>query len=212
MPSVLAIPGSNAVRGVTENTGAANSSSPVNLSVSVKEEELASFPGRRPSPSLSDAGLVRGISRGGFSAPIPSSIPVSSSNVAPSNSAIGAVPSVSDVTKRNILGADERIGSSGVVQPLISPITNRLILPQAAKASDGSAPVDSSNAEAGIPGRAFSPSMVSGMQWRPGGSFQNQNEAVCNFSLIRISSFFFSLYLSYSSLISSFIHRLHGLM
>ncbi|KAM0980288.1 hypothetical protein ACFX13_016278 [Malus domestica] len=178
VPSVLAIPGLNAVRGVTENAGAANSSSPVSLSPSVKEDELASFPGRRPSPSLSDAGLVRGIGRGGFSAPIPSSIPVSSSNVAPSNSALGAVPSVSDVTKRNILGADERIGSSGVVQPLVSPITNRLILPQAAKASDVSAPVDSSNAsEAGIPGRAFSPSMVSGMQWRPGSSFQNQNEA-----------------------------------
>ncbi|XP_070680343.1 uncharacterized protein [Malus domestica] len=178
VPSVLAIPGSNAVRGVTENAGAANSSSPVSLSASVKEEESASFPGRRPSPSLSDAGLVRGISRGGFSAPIPSSIPVSSSNVSPSNSALGAVPSVSDVTKRNILGADERIGNSGVVQPLVSPITNRLILPQAAKASDGSAPVDSSNAsEAAIPGRAFSPSIVSGMQWRPGSSFQNQNEA-----------------------------------
>ncbi|XP_009355951.2 general negative regulator of transcription subunit 3 isoform X3 [Pyrus x bretschneideri] len=178
VPSVLAIPGSNAVRGVTENAGAANSSSPVSLSASVKEEESASFPGRRPSPSLSDAGLVRGISRGGFSAPIPSSIPVSSSNVSPSNSALGAVPSVSDVTKRNILGADERIGNSGVVQPLVSPITNRLILPQAAKASDGSTPVDSSNAsEAAIPGRAFSPSIVSGMQWRPGSSFQNQNEA-----------------------------------
>ncbi|XP_068305681.1 uncharacterized protein [Pyrus communis] len=178
VPSVLAIPGSNVVRGVTENAGAANSSSPVSLSASVKEEESASFPGRRPSPSLSDAGLVRGINRGGFSAPIPSSIPVSSSNVSPSNSALGAVPSVSDVTKRNILGADERIGSSGVVQPLVSPITNRLILPQAAKASDGSAPVDSSNAsEAAIPGRAFSPSIVSGMQWRPGSSFQNQNEA-----------------------------------
>ncbi|KAM2008300.1 hypothetical protein ACFX16_003206 [Malus domestica] len=27
-----------------------------------------------------------------------------------------------------------------------------------------------------IPGRAFSPSRVSRMQWRPGSSFQNQNE------------------------------------
>ncbi|KAI5330629.1 PREDICTED: general negative regulator [Prunus dulcis] len=178
-PSVSAVPGSIAVRGVTENAGASNSSSPVSLSASVKEEELASFPGRRPSPSLSDGGLVRGVGRGGLSAQSPSSNPLSSSNVAPSNSTLSAAPSVSDVTKRNILGADERIGSSSVVQPLVSPLSNRLILPQAAKASDGSIPVDSGNAgeAAAIPGRAFSPSMVSSMQWRPGSSFQNQNEA-----------------------------------
>ncbi|XP_048443858.1 CCR4-NOT transcription complex subunit 3-like isoform X4 [Pyrus x bretschneideri] len=114
---------------------------------------------------------------GSHATPVSASVSTHNLPSVPSVLAI-PVPSVSDVTKRNILGADERIGSSGVVQPLVSPITNRLILPQAAKASDGSAPVDSSNAsEAGIPGRAFSPSMVSGMQWRPGSSFQNQNEA-----------------------------------
>lgn len=198
-PSVSAVPSSIAVRGVTENAGASNSSSPVSLSTSVKEEELASFPGRRPSPSLSDAGLVRGIGRGGLSAQIPSSIPLSSSNVAPSNSNLSAAPLVSDVTKRNILGADERIGSSSVAQPLVSPLSNRLILPQAAKASDGSIPVDSGNAgeAAAIPGRAFSPSMVSSMQWRPGSSFQNQNEAVCYFPLISFSPLSLPLLCSY---------------
>ena len=61
--------------------------------------------------------------------------------------------------------------------------TNRMILPQAAKANDGSASVDSNNPSesSGLPGRAFSPSMVSGMQWRPGSSFQNQSELVCYF-------------------------------
>ncbi|MBA0668011.1 hypothetical protein Goklo_000995, partial [Gossypium klotzschianum] len=84
------------------------------------------------------------------------------------------------MAKRNILGVDERLGNSSMGQSLTSPISNRMILPQAAKANDGSAPVDSSNPNesAGLPGRAFSPSMVSGMQWRPGSSFQNQNELV----------------------------------
>ncbi|XP_061988018.1 general negative regulator of transcription subunit 3 isoform X1 [Rosa rugosa] len=167
VPTVSAVAGSNAVRGVTENAGAALSSSPVSLSPSVKEEEVASFPGRRPSPSLSDTGVVRGIGRGGLTGQIPSSIPLSSSTVVPSNNALGAVPSATDVAKRNILGADERLGSSGVVQSLVSPLSNRMILPQASKPSDGTGPVDSSNTS----------SMVSGMQWRPGSSFPNQNEA-----------------------------------
>lgn len=189
VPTVSAVASPNAVRGVTENAGAALSSSPVSLSPSVKEEELASFPGRRPSPSLSDTGVVRGIGRGGLSGQIPSGTPLSSSNVVPSNSPLGAVPPASDVSKRNILGADERLGSSGVVQPLVSPLSNRMILPQASKPSDGSSPVDSSNTSEAttIPGRAFSPSMVSGMQWRPGSSFPNQNEAVRHFWTILIS-------------------------
>ena len=179
VPTVSAVAGSNAVRGVTENAGAALSSSPLSLSPSVKEEEVATFPGRRPSPSLSDTGVVRGIGRGGLPGQIPSSIPLSSSIEVPSNSSLGAT--IPDVAKRNILGADERLGGSGVVQPLVSPLSNRMILPQASKPSDGSGPVDSSNTSdaTAIPGRAFSPSMVSGMQWRPGSSFPNQNEAVC---------------------------------
>ncbi|KAL6181360.1 hypothetical protein ACLB2K_048015 [Fragaria x ananassa] len=176
--AVSAVAGSNAGHGITENAGAALSSSPVSLSPSVKEEELATFPGRRPSPSLSDTGVVRGVGKGGLAGQIPSSMPLSSSNVVPSNTALGAVPSVTDVAKRNILGADERLGGSGVVQPLVSPLSNRMILPQASKSSDGSGPVDSSNTSEAttIPGRAFSPSLVSGMQWRPGSSFPNQNE------------------------------------
>ncbi|XP_050375905.1 general negative regulator of transcription subunit 3 isoform X2 [Argentina anserina] len=177
VPTVSAISGSNTVRGVTENAGLALSLSPVSLSPSVKEEEVATFPGRRPSPSLSDSSVVRGVGRGGLPGQIPSSMPFSSSNVVPSNSALGT--SATDMAKRNILGADERLGASGVVQPLISPLSNRMILPQASKPMDGSGSTDSSNTSeaTAIPGRAFSPSMVSGMQWRPGSSFPNQNEA-----------------------------------
>ncbi|GKV07390.1 hypothetical protein SLEP1_g19173 [Rubroshorea leprosula] len=172
--STVGLPASTSVRGVLENSSPGNSASPINLSNSTKEEDVAGFPGRRPSPSLADTGLVRGIGKGG--------LPNQPSTVGPGNSvsgngSLGAVPSVSEVAKRNILGADERLNSSGMVQPLVSPLSNRMILPQAAKVNDGTASVDSSNpSEVGLPSRAFSPSMVSGIQWRPGSSFQNQNE------------------------------------
>ncbi|KAK8712614.1 hypothetical protein V6N13_147848 [Hibiscus sabdariffa] len=175
--SPIVLPGSNSALSVLESPGTTNPSSPVNLPNATKEEDIASFPGRRSSPSLADAG-VRGISRVGLSSLPSSSIPLVSGSVASGNGALGAVPSISDMAKRNILGTDERLGNSSMGQPLVSPLSNRMILPQPAKANDGSASVDSSNLSesAGIPGRVFSPSMVSGMQWRPGSSFQNQNE------------------------------------
>ncbi|KAF3441223.1 hypothetical protein FNV43_RR15136 [Rhamnella rubrinervis] len=174
-PTIL--PASTSVR-VTESTGATNSSSPVNLSVSVKEEEITNFPGRRSSP-LSDSGLVRGIGRGGLSSQSPSSIPLSPSNIVPGSSALSTVSSVSDIAKRNMLGADDRLGNSSMVQPLVSPLSNRMILPQTAKANDGTSSVDSNNVgeAAAMAGRVFAPSVVSGMQWRPGSSFQNQSES-----------------------------------
>ncbi|KAB2048571.1 hypothetical protein ES319_A13G121300v1 [Gossypium barbadense] len=174
-PSVL--PDSNSAQGLLESTGTTNPP-PVNLSNATKEEDITNFPGRRPSPSLADTG-VRGIGRG-LSGQPSSTIPLVSGSVASGNGALGAVPPASDMAKRNILGVDERLGNSSMGQSLTSPISNRMILPQAAKSNDGNAPVDSSNPNesAGLPGRAFSPSMVSGMQWRPGSSFQNQNELV----------------------------------
>ncbi|TYJ01022.1 hypothetical protein E1A91_A13G125700v1 [Gossypium mustelinum] len=151
---------------------------PLNLPPHSLSEDITNFPGRRPSPSLADTG-VRGIGRG-LSGQPSSTIPLVSGSVASGNGALGAVPPASDMAKRNILGVDERLGNSSMGQSLTSPISNRMILPQAAKSNDGNAPVDSSNPNesAGLPGRAFSPSMVSGMQWRPGSSFQNQNELV----------------------------------
>ena len=171
VPAASAIlSGSNSVR-ATESTGATNSSSPVTLSTSMKEEELGSFPGRRSSPSFVDAGLVRGIGRGGISSQPSSSVPLSSGSVVPGN--LGA-PSGSDIVKRNILGADERLGSSSMGQSLVSPLSNRMILPQAAKSNNGTSSLDSNSSEAtGLVGRVFSPSLASGMPWRPG------NEAVC---------------------------------
>ncbi|KAK4282142.1 hypothetical protein QN277_013554 [Acacia crassicarpa] len=171
------LPGSNLVRTAPENTGASNSSS-VNQSTSVKEDEVNGFPGRRSSPSLSDAAHARGISRNSLPNQVTSGIPLASSNIVSSNGALGSVPSASEITKRNLLGADDRLGSSGMGQPLLSPLSNRMMLPQAVKANDGTSPVDPNNVNdaAAVSGRVFSPSGVPGMQWRPGSPFQNQNE------------------------------------
>ncbi|KAL9436461.1 hypothetical protein AB3S75_022504 [Citrus x aurantiifolia] len=167
------LPGSSSVRGVFDNTGPISSSPPVNLTSSTKEEDVGNFPGRRSSPSLTD---VRVMGRGGLSSQPSSSIPLSSATAVPSNGNVGAVPLASDVAKRNILGADERLGSSGMVQSLVSPLSNRMILSQAAKGNDGTGSIDSNNAgeTVAMAGRVFTPSM--GMQWRTGNSFQNQNE------------------------------------
>ncbi|XP_004493142.1 uncharacterized protein [Cicer arietinum] len=169
-PAAAVLPASTSVRNVLENTN-------VNQSASTKEEDINSFPSRRPSPSLSDAALAR--SRNSLSNQATASIPLGSGNMVSSNVTLGSVPSASEITKRNILGADDRLGSSGMVQPLVSPLSNRLILPQVGKANDGSASVDSStvNETAAVSGRVFSPSVVPGMQWRPGSPFQNQNDA-----------------------------------
>ncbi|KAI4348439.1 hypothetical protein L6164_009163 [Bauhinia variegata] len=178
---VSVLPGSSSVRTAVENaTTASNSLSSVIQSTSTKEEEINSFPGRRLSPSLSDAGLMRGIGRNSLSNQATSSIPLGPANMISSNGSLGSVPSASEITKRNILGADDRLGSTGMVQPLVSPMSNRMILPQAVKANDVAGSVDSGNVNeaAAVSGRVFSPSVVPGMQWRPGSPFQNQNEAL----------------------------------
>ncbi|EXB51205.1 CCR4-NOT transcription complex subunit 3 [Morus notabilis] len=168
VPTASAIlSGSNSVRG-TESTGATSSSSSVNVSTPMREEEPGSFPGLRSSPSFSDTGLVRGIGRGGISSqPLPS-VPLSSNNVVPGSSALGIVPSSFDMAKRNILGADEKLGSSGMVQSLVLPPSNKTMLPQVAKSNNGTGSLDSSNVSEASSGRVLSPSMVSGMPWRLG--------------------------------------------
>lgn len=191
-PTIASVlPGSNSVRSTLENPGAANSLASVNQSNSIKEEEINSFPGRRPSPSLSDAALVRGISRNSLSNQATPSIPLGSGSMVSSNGAIGSAPSASEITKRNLLGTDDRLGSSGMVQPpLVSPLSNRMTLPQASKGADGTGSVDSINVNeaAAVPGRVFSPTVVPSMQWRPGGPFQNQNEMVNFYSLVFLCS------------------------
>lgn len=163
---------------VTSEIAGAPSSSTASLASPIKEEENGSHPARRSSPALADAGLVRGIGKGALSSQTLSNLPLSSSSVS-SNAALGAVPSASDIAKRNILVTDDRLGSSGLVQPPVSPFGNRQVLPQNSKANDGSASVDPASGvdSTAIAGRVFSPPVVSNMPWRPGNSFP-PNEAV----------------------------------
>ncbi|XP_010257713.1 PREDICTED: general negative regulator of transcription subunit 3-like isoform X2 [Nelumbo nucifera] len=174
--AILSAPAS--IRGVVDNSVATVSPSPVNLSNSTKEEENSSFPGRRPSPALTEIGVGRGIGRGSMAGGVPSqpsnNVPLSSGSSLPGNGALGAVPTASDMAKKNILGAD-----SGIMQPLVSPLSNRILLPQVSKGNDGTGSADSNNSGEGavVGGRVFSPSVVPGVQWRPGTSFQTQNEA-----------------------------------
>ncbi|KAI5659708.1 hypothetical protein M9H77_28501 [Catharanthus roseus] len=158
--------------------GATVPSSPVNVSSSVKEEDITGFPGRKASPALSESGL-RGVGRGSLSNQQSASIPLSPGSTFSSNGALGSVTSGSEMAKKNILGAEERLGSSGIVQPLASPLGNRMILSQVPKTGDGVGSTDAGNVgeAATMSGRVFSSSMVPGMQWRPGSSFQNQNDA-----------------------------------
>lgn len=167
---------SASLRGSSENI-APSSPSPANVP-HAKEEDITGLSGHRPPPSVADSGLVRGIGRGGLSNQITSTIPLSPINAIPGNGALGALSPSSDMTKRNISTADEKVGASGLVQPLSSPLANRMNLAQVAKNNDGIAPVDSATSGEGaaVPGRMFSP--VSGMQWRPGSSLSSQNEVV----------------------------------
>lgn len=172
-----------------EHAGAAAAAlSPTSMSNAIKEDDLTSFPGRKPSPVLSETAL-RGVSRGALSNQPVASIALGSAGSVTANGGLGAIPSASEVTKRNILVSEERLGSSGMGQPLVSPLANRMMMSQTAKATDGIGVADGTNLgdTTVMTGRVFSPSVGPGMQWRPGSSFQNQNEAVC-FPLIIYAS------------------------
>ncbi|KAI3446365.1 hypothetical protein Pfo_003030 [Paulownia fortunei] len=159
-------------------TSAASVLSPVAVSSATKEEEITNFPGRKSSPALAETGL-RAIGRGGLPSQPTSNILPSSGNTLSSNGTLGTMPLASEMGKRNILGSDDRSGSSSMAQSLVSPISNRVILPQAVKVSDGLGSADTGNvSDSAIMGsRVFTSPVVPGMQWRPGSSFQNQNEA-----------------------------------
>lgn len=183
--------GASPTRGMLESVTVV-SSAPVSVSIPTKEEEVASSPGRK-SPALSETGL-RGVGRGNLASVLSSSNALSSVGTVPSNGAFGVLaPSASEITKRSILGTDEKFSSTGIAQPLVSPLSNRMMVPQAARANDM---MENGNVgeTAGMSGRVFSPSVVPGMQWRPGSSFQNQNEAVCPSNFRFFSTSFYNCF------------------
>ncbi|RWW40613.1 hypothetical protein BHE74_00053962 [Ensete ventricosum] len=169
------------IRGATENSSASVQSSLLNSSSLVKEDDNMTFPLRRSSPVIPEIGIGKGISRGiSNQTSISTSMTFSSAGGISGNVPLGSVPALSDLSKRNILNADERIGSSGFVQPLASPLNNRILLQSLPKTNDVAGSNDSDNVgESSVAaGRVFSPSVVAGIQWRPQSSatFQNANE------------------------------------
>jgi len=187
-PSVAAILSSpEATRGVAESTTAGPvSPSLVNSVNSVKEADTNTFPGRRPSPATPEIGVGRGVSRG-ISNQVTATASMSSASGISSNETLGPIPAVSDTTKKNILSVDERIGSGSLTPPLVSPLSNRMLLQQVSKSNDGPSSNDANGVGESlvIGGRVFSPSVATGVQWRPPSSvaFQNQNETVCSLLL-----------------------------
>ncbi|KAL1532906.1 CCR4-NOT transcription complex subunit 3-like isoform X1 [Salvia divinorum] len=167
-PAGLATPGITSVVGL---------SSPVAVPSATKEEDITNFPGRKSSPAVAETGL-RPIGRGGLPSQPASNILPSSGNTISSNGALGTIPLSSEMGKKNILGSDDRPGSSGMVQALASTLSNRAVVPQASKSSDGLGLSDtgSGNDSTVVGSRVFNSPVVPGVQWRPGNSFQNQNE------------------------------------
>ncbi|VFQ74791.1 unnamed protein product [Cuscuta campestris] len=163
----------------TPSTGSVITLSPRNVSNATKDEEVAGFPDRKSSPAISETG-IKNVGKGGLPSQPAVNILLGSSSSFSTNGSLGANPTT-EVARRNILGTDERLGSGGVGPPLVSPLANRNILTQMTKSNDGmgnmvsteSGTVGESNITSG---RVFSPSIIPGMQWRSGSSFQNQNE------------------------------------
>ncbi|XP_072987545.1 uncharacterized protein [Typha latifolia] len=182
VPTAAAVlSGPASVLGASENIATTGSSPLANSSSSVKEDDNTTFPGRRSSPAIPEISIGRGITRGiSNQASVSTPINLSSASENLGNGALGSVPAISELTKRNMLSVDERIGSGSLAQPLVSPLGNRILLQQASRINDGITPGDSNNIgeSAVIGARVFSPSVVSGVQWRPqtAAAFQNQNE------------------------------------
>ncbi|KAG0477113.1 hypothetical protein HPP92_013954 [Vanilla planifolia] len=170
---------SSPIRGTIDGSSPTVPTAMINSSTSMKEDGIISFSGRR-SPAIPDMALG-GVNRG--SSNLTSiTTPLSFSSVSSISSSVplSSAPAASGMNRRNILSVDERIPTGGLAQTLVSPLTNKVLLPQVSESDDVIFPIDSSNSgESPVTGgRVFSPSIVSGGQWRPQSatSFQNQNE------------------------------------
>ncbi|CAN8300462.1 unnamed protein product [Cochlearia groenlandica] len=141
--------------------------------VAAKEDDATNLTPRKPPSSVAEAPL-RGIGRVGISTQPQPSPPLSPSPV--SGARIGAT-SAAEVAKRNIMGVESS------VQPLTSPLS-KMVLPPTAKGNDGTISDSNPGDVVASIGRAFSPSIGSGSQWRPGSPFQSQNETVRDFNSI----------------------------
>ncbi|KAK8953007.1 hypothetical protein KSP40_PGU008988 [Platanthera guangdongensis] len=171
------LPGS--LRDEIDTSSAITSAPLLSSSSSVKEDDIISFPGRR-SPAIPEKGLGRGVNRiPPNQVSVSASLSLNSVGIS-SPGPLTSVPVTPDMSKRTILSVDERIPSVATSQPLVSPLSSRMLLQQVSQGNDGPLSIDSSNLSESsvVGGRVFSPSPVGGAPWRPQSatSFQNQNE------------------------------------
>ncbi|KAG9148321.1 hypothetical protein Leryth_012262 [Lithospermum erythrorhizon] len=163
--------------GGVATSGATINSTLIGMSNSVNEEENASSSFVKSTQIPSDISL-KGSGRGGLPSQPALSIQLGSGSSSSTNDALGSIMPASDATKRNILGAEDRVGSNGMVQPLDSPLANKVMSPQDSRDVDGisSVDVDNSTDPRAVSNQGSSASAIPGVQWRPGSSFQNQGE------------------------------------
>ncbi|KAI5014621.1 hypothetical protein ZWY2020_056011 [Hordeum vulgare] len=163
-------------------------STPANLSTAVKDDESMSFPPRRPSPTVTEIGLGRGITRGLTSQALAAPISV---GPVPGNGSITAIPAINDMSKRNISNTDERVNSGGLSQQLVSPLGSKIQQQPVLKTNDAVSSDSSNTSESAVlGGRVFSSPVVPGAQWRAQtlASFQNQSETILNDSFRELPS------------------------
>ncbi|KAF5204976.1 Ccr4-not transcription complex subunit [Thalictrum thalictroides] len=163
--AVVLGPGSN--HGVLDTSGFAIGSSPTKYS-SPKKKDLI----RRPSPSLPKTGFGSDPARfsvdGCDSNRSLISVPLSSGCVVASPSSLVEAPAVSGLAKGNTSGSDDRIETRGVMQPPLSSVCNRVMLPKISKVSNTTDLTESNNdgKPADLGGGVFSISEVPVEQWR----------------------------------------------
>ncbi|PIA46794.1 hypothetical protein AQUCO_01500381v1 [Aquilegia coerulea] len=113
---------------VLDTSAFAIGSSPTKYSSPRKKQLI-----RRPSLSLPKTGV--GIGTGRFSVVGCDSNQSLSSVPLSSGCAIVEAPTVSNLAKGNTSGSDDRIETHGVMQPPLSPVRNRVMLPEISKVS-----------------------------------------------------------------------------
>ncbi|KAG5057436.1 hypothetical protein JHK86_012432 [Glycine max] len=104
--SKMVAPVLNLKPSVAASASASQTSMRKRLIVTLVEDHLHHF---------SDVALVRNISINNLSNQAKNNIPLVSGNMVSSNGPLDSVPSASKITKRNILAANDRLGSSGMV-------------------------------------------------------------------------------------------------
>ncbi|KAK4740472.1 hypothetical protein SAY87_032353 [Trapa incisa] len=151
------LPALSSPHGSVETSASPSSPSAMKLPSPSKEEHSANLSVRRPTTG--DSGLTSEVE-------------------ATVGETLGAIPASPDIGKRNMLATDDRLSSSGMIQPLMPPPSSRALLSHGTNVSGATSIVSSIGASENIASgsKTISSLTVSSMPWKPGSSL-TQNEA-----------------------------------